>query len=198
MEGFGFLTLGTTLLQIPYGVFICVVILVCVWANIKMPPNSMCLMLLIFLTPNIAAAFGLCFVPQNARVGRLICYYLTGSYNASFVMLLSLTTANIAGHTKKVTASGILFIGYCTGNIAGPFFYKTSQKPIYQLGIWSMIVSHILEAICVILLWIHLRGENKKRDANQYLNGNMVNSQNCEMALEDSTDKENLDFRYVF
>ncbi|KAE8366034.1 MFS general substrate transporter [Aspergillus caelatus] len=198
IQGFGFSTLGTTLLQIPYGIFIAVVILVCVWINAKMPPNSRCLMLLIFLAPNIAAAFGLCFVPQSAKVGRLICYYLTGSYNASFVMLLSLTTTNIAGHTKKVTSSGILFIGYCAGNIAGPFFYKESQKPTYSLGIWSMVVSHILEVVCVVLLWIYLRSENKKRDASQRINKDASNSKHLPGALEDITDKENSNFRYVF
>lgn len=33
-------------------------------------------MLLIFLAPNIAAASGLRFVPESAKVGRLICYYV--------------------------------------------------------------------------------------------------------------------------
>jgi hypothetical protein len=33
-------------------------------------------MILIFLFPNIAAAFGLRFVPRSAKVGRLICYYV--------------------------------------------------------------------------------------------------------------------------
>ncbi|KAJ5766633.1 uncharacterized protein N7511_004249 [Penicillium nucicola] len=193
VKGFGFSTLGTTLLQIPYGIFISIIILLCVWLNSKMPPNSRCLMLLIFLTPNIAAAFGLRFVPESARVGRLICYYLTGSYNASFVMLLSLTTANIAGHTKKVTASGILFIGYCVGNIAGPFFYKSNQAPVYSLGIWSMVVSHLLEVICVALLWWYLRSENKRRDENQD-----ITNERYVGTLEDMTDKENPNFRYIF
>jgi hypothetical protein len=67
-------------------------------------------------------------------------------------MLLSLTTANIAGHTKKVTGSACLFVGYCVGNIAGPFFYKSSQAPDYSLGIWSMIVSHLLEVVVVAFL----------------------------------------------
>ncbi|KAE8344830.1 major facilitator superfamily domain-containing protein [Aspergillus arachidicola] len=156
-----------------------------------------CLMLLIFLTPNIGAAFGLRFVPESAKVGRLVCYYLTGSYNASFVMLLSLTTTNIAGHTKKVTSSGILFIGYCAGNIAGPFFYKESQKPTFLLGIWSMVVSHIFEVVCVVLLWIHLRGENKRRDASQRVNDDASNLKHLPGALEDMTDKENSNFRYV-
>jgi hypothetical protein len=108
-------------------------------------------------------------------------------------MLLSLTTANIAGHTKKVTASGILFIGYCVGNIAGPFFYKSNQAPVYSLGIWSMVVSHLLEVICVALLWWHLRSENQRRDDNQdSINGRCVGT------LEDMTDKENSNFRYIF
>lgn len=32
------------------------------------------------------------------------------------------------GHTKKVVTNAVLFLGYCTGNIAGPFFYKTDQS----------------------------------------------------------------------
>lgn len=113
-------------------------------------------------------------------------------------MLLSLTTTNIAGHTKKVTASGILFIGYCTGNIAGPFFYKSSQKPLYSLGIWSMIVSHLLEVVCVVLLWVYLRGENRRRNKNQGIDGSASQPENYVGTLEDMTDKENQNFRYVF
>lgn len=213
-------TVGTTLLQIPYGVFIALVILFCVWINDKMPPNSRCLMILVFLFPNIAAAFGLRFVPRGAKVGRLICYYvmfttnfqkwreqmlilsqLTGSYNASFVMLLSLTTANIAGHTKKVTSSACLFVGYCVGNIVGPFFYKSNQAPEYSLGIWSMIVSHLLEVVVVAFLWILLKRENQRRDNLQ--NGPSVQGEGSGFdvdlsAFSDMTDKENPNFRYVY
>ena len=98
--------------------------------------------------PNIAGAFGLRFVSGEHRVGRLICYYLTGPYNAAFALVLSMQIANtageslrylmedagiwllipfISGHTKKVVTNAVLFLGYCTGNIAGPFFYKTEQ-----------------------------------------------------------------------
>lgn len=108
-------------------------------------------------------------------------------------MLLSLTTANIAGHTKKVTASGILFIGYCVGNIAGPFFYKSNQAPVYSLGIWSMVVSHLLEVFCVALLLWYLRSENKRRDESQG-----ITNERCVGALEDMSDKKNLNFRYIF
>lgn len=53
--------------------------------------------ILLFLIPNIAGAFGLRFVPLDQKVGRLICYYLTGPYNAAFVLILSMQIANTAG-----------------------------------------------------------------------------------------------------
>ena len=127
---------------------------------------------------------------------------MTGSYNASFVMLLSLTTANIAGHTKKVTSSACLFVGYCVGNIAGPFFYKSDQAPDYSLGIWSMIVSHLLEVVVVAFLWILLKRENQRRDDLQSGTGGAAAEESgfdADLsAFSDITDKENPKFRYVY
>lgn len=105
IKGFGFSTLVTTLMQIPYGVFIALSILACVFLNNRVN-NKRCLFILIFLCPNIAGAFGLRFVAQEHRIGRYICYLLTGPYNAAFVLILSLSTANTAGHSKKIVTNG--------------------------------------------------------------------------------------------
>ena len=140
-------------------------------------------------------SFGLCFLPQSNRVGRLFCYYLTGSYNASFVIILSILTANIAGHTKKVVTNAMIFLGVCAGNIAGPFFYKDDQAPQYPLGIWSMIVSHFIEIALVLGLRTALAMENRRRDRVQ------AEGQGLDLndtAFSDLTDKENLNFRYVY
>ena len=155
--------------------------------------------------PNIAGAFGLRFVPTDQHVARLICYYLTGPYNAGFVLILSLSTANIAGHTKKVVTNAVLFLGYCTGNIAGPFFYKTEQAPSYPLGIWSMIVSHLIEICVILLLRFLLQRENARRDRLQGV-GKWAHEDNTGLperdldatAFGDLTDKENLNFRYIY
>ncbi|KAI4743969.1 MFS general substrate transporter [Aureobasidium sp. EXF-12298] len=56
---------------------------------------------------------------------------------------------------------------YCTGNIAGPFFYKPEQSPRYELGIWSMIVSHLTEVCIILLLRLLLSRENRRRDRIQ-------------------------------
>lgn len=203
-------------MQIPYGVLIALSILLCVFLNDRLPPNNRCIMILIFLLPNITGAFGLQFLPQTHQVPRLIMYYLTGPYNASFVLLLSVLSANTAGHTKKILTNATLFVGLCVGNISGPFFYKSSQAPKYQLGIWSMIVSHLAEAVLIIILRFLLKRENEKRDLQQGIDvtsgvregrGDEFADADGEerrrrdlddTAFADMTDRENQNFRYIF
>ena len=109
-------------MQVPYGFIIAVAILTCVFLNNYVSRNgkqTRCIFILLWLLPNITGAFMLAYLDSSHKAGRLIGYYLTGPYNAAFVMILSMSTANTAGHTKKVVTNAILFLGYCTGNIAG-------------------------------------------------------------------------------
>ncbi|KAK5124163.1 hypothetical protein LTR85_001866 [Meristemomyces frigidus] len=196
IKGFGFSTLVTTLMQIPYGCIIAISILTCVFLNDYMARNgrqTRCFFILLFLCPNIAGSFGLRFLAADNQAGRLVCYYLTGPYNAAFVMILSMSTANTAGHTKKVLTNAVLFLGYCTGNIAG-----TSQAPGYALGIWSMIVSHLIEVCIVLALRFVLSRENKRRDRIQsQMEGGLEGRDLDATAFSDMTDRENLNFRYI-
>jgi len=195
-------------MRVPYGVIIAISILACVFLNDHVARNgkqSRTWFIILFLLPNIAGAFGLAHLSEHNRAGRLVSYYLTGPYNAAFVMVLSLQIANTARHTKKVVTNSMLFLGYCTGNIAGPFFYTGSQSPRYQLGIWSMIVSHLLEVAVILLLRLLLSKENKRRDCMQGVNdGESVEARiNREReadrtAFSDMTDRENLNFRYIY
>lgn len=96
-------------MQIPYGAIIALSILICVFANEyveKTGRQARSWFILLFLAPNIAGAFGLAFLNADNQAGRLVSYYLTGPYNAAFVMVLSMSTANTAGHTKKVVTNG--------------------------------------------------------------------------------------------
>jgi hypothetical protein len=96
-------------MQIPYGAIIALSILICVFANEyveKTGRQARSWFILLFLAPNIAGAFGLAYLETDNQAGRLVSYYLTGPYNAAFVMVLSMSTANTAGHTKKVVTNG--------------------------------------------------------------------------------------------
>lgn len=190
-------------MQIPYGAIIAISILVCVYLNDYMARHgrqTRCWFILAFLCPNIAGAFGLRFLAQDNMAGRLVSYYLTGPYNAAFCMILSLTTANTAGHTKKVITNACLFLGYCTGNIIGPFFYISSQSPEYPLGIWSMIVSHLIEFCLILLLRFLLAWENRRRDRIvEQMEGGLEGRDLDATAFSDMTDRENeINFRYIY
>ncbi|KAJ5280685.1 hypothetical protein N7478_006057 [Penicillium angulare] len=203
IHGFGFSTLVTSLMQIPYGAFISFMILLAVFVNDRLPRNNRCIVAVVFVLPTLAGSFGLHYVPQSNQVGRLICYYLTGSYNASFVIILSILTGNIAGHTKKVITNAMIFLGVCAGNIAGPFFYKSEQAPGYSLGIWSMIVANFVEIALIVVLGFALAWENRRRDQAQGVvpGGDSDYTRQLELdrsAFSDLTDKENVNFRYLY
>jgi hypothetical protein len=101
--------------------------------------------------------------------------------------------------TLLLPFSACLFLGYCTGNIAGPFFYLSSQAPRYELGIWSMIVSHLIEVCLILTLRFVLSRENKRRDEIQSaMEGGLEGRDLDATAFGDLTDKENLNFRYIY
>jgi hypothetical protein len=68
----------------------------------------------------------------------------------SFTLATSLMASNYAGHTKKTTATAIIYVGWAAGLIAGPRkffqfllgmknsqiteFFLTSQAPNYQMA----------------------------------------------------------------
>lgn len=200
-----YLAVVTTLMAIPYGAIIIISILTCVFINDRLPPNNRYIMAVLFLLPSFAGALGLRFLSSDHRVGLLIMYYLTGTNQAAFVLILSILTGNTAGHTKKVITSATLFIGVCVGNIGGPFFYKSNQAPEYRLGIGSMIVGYAVEIGLVFTLGLLLKRENKRRDAIQGIDRSSTAVDEFEArnelnatAFSDMTDRENINFRYVY
>jgi hypothetical protein len=58
-------------MQIPYGAIIALSILTCVFINDRLPPNNRCLMVIVFMLPNITGAFGLQFLGSDHKIGRL-------------------------------------------------------------------------------------------------------------------------------
>ena len=69
-----------------------------------------------------------------------------------------------------------------------------------------MIVSHLLEACVICVLWFLLSKENKRRDRLQGHEGltadQLLEKRKLEgfdrTAFEDLTDRENLNFRYIY
>lgn len=126
--------------------------------------------------------------------------YLTGSYQASFVLSLSLITSNTGGQSKKMIVSGMIWFGACIGNIASPFFYKTNQAPSYRLGIGSLLTANCIEVLLFVVLRYAFIMENKyKQRLREDLNGSGSDTTALNStAFRDMTDKQNPNFVYVY
>ncbi|OAA62152.1 Major facilitator superfamily domain, general substrate transporter [Cordyceps fumosorosea ARSEF 2679] len=200
IRGLGFDTKQTALLGIPQGALVVVWIGLGALANRYMPPNSRTVVCVVFMLPTIAGALGFLLAPRDAYVGRLICFYLTGSYQAAFVISLSLITSNTGGQSKKMIVSGMIWFGACIGNIVSPFFYKDSQAPSYRLGIGSLLAANCIELLLFFVLRYAFKWENRKKEklrAAMRESGEGVAALN-ETAFMDLTDTQNPNFVYVY
>ncbi|KAK2627007.1 hypothetical protein QTJ16_004182 [Diplocarpon rosae] len=202
IRGLGFDTLHTALLGVPQGIIIVVWIALGAIANKCLPKNSRTLVCALFMLPTIAGALGFLLAPTEAYVARLICFYLTGSYQASFVLSLSLVTSNTGGQSKKMIVSGMIWFGGCVGNIVSPFFYRTEQAPNYPLGIGSLLLANFIELALFFVLRYCFIWENKKKEERRAdLRGRGIQDNDESLnatAFTDLTDKENPNFEYVY
>ncbi|KAH8660225.1 major facilitator superfamily transporter [Xylariales sp. PMI_506] len=199
IKGMGFSTLQTTLIQMPSGA---VQLIACPTACFvaSYVKNSRLAVMLACLAPFLAGVCGLWLINSSKPYGRLACLWISFTYTATWTLSMSVATANTAGHTKKITTNAMLLIGYCLGNFIGPFFFKTAQAPVYNLGVGMMFFCIALQVICLVSIWALLWVRNKKR--SQFIQGlnpdEDHSAQEYERGLLDETDLENPYFQYVY
>ncbi len=64
---------------------------------------------------------------------------------------------------------------------------------------WSMIICHLLEIACAAAFWFVLRRENMRRDREQGVVDGAVDIHELDAtAFSDMTDRENINFRYIY
>jgi hypothetical protein len=80
--------------------------------------NCRTIVMACWLIPTIIGVILMWKIDRKSHgVGVLFGYYLVGCYVASLVLALQMPTTNIGGYTKRITASGLVFLAYCVGNI---------------------------------------------------------------------------------
>ncbi|WVW78471.1 hypothetical protein I302_100425 [Kwoniella bestiolae CBS 10118] len=194
IKGFGFSTLNVTLLQIPYGTFIALMILMAIFVNHKTHHLNIRTLLMAGVTCLTVLGFALMAFAKGIAP-RLIGYYLTGSSNAVFVLALSLVSGNVGGTTKKVLASAAIFLGVAVGNIVGPYSFLASEAPVYRTGIIVCMASRAAEILVILGLRFCFIIPNRNRD-KKFNEGDESYNPDVQVFV-DLTDKQNLHFRYV-
>ncbi|KAJ7173761.1 MFS general substrate transporter [Mycena filopes] len=193
IQGFGFNTLNTTLMQLPYGAIIVAFIVGALVINSKMPKGYRTYLM---VATNIPTVIGFALVAwAKSKGARLFGFWITGASNATFVVGLSLVSGNVGGQTKKAIASAAVFLGVAAGNIVGPFLFKDSEAPKYLTGVVGCMVSRILEIFVILALRIVFSRANAKRD--RAVAEGRVQYDERVTGLQDISDWKNPAFRYV-
>jgi hypothetical protein len=146
-------------------------------------------------------------------VGVLFGYYMVGCYVASLVLALQMPATNLGGYTKRITASGMVFLAYCVGNISklfqsprryskhanivavGPHAFLGEEAPLYPTGCKLILACSVTQMALAIMLRLLLVRRNKKRDEAAAALGHDIDQEYTDGA--DLTDFENPHFRYV-
>ncbi|KAL6401426.1 hypothetical protein AUP68_15296 [Ilyonectria robusta] len=127
----------------------------------------------VMISTNIIVLIGAVLVgnlPESNQQGRLAAFYILYVNTVPFGLGMSMISSNIAGFTKKSTASVMMFLGYCLGQFTGPQFFIETEAPRYHTafrGFYSSVSAMII--LELVLLAQSGRREKKRKasgDAN--------------------------------
>lgn len=78
----------------------------------------------------------------------------------------------------------------------GPFFFKTSQAPVYPLGVGMMLFCIGIQVLCLVGIGVLLWSRNRSRRAfHNNVQENGGHAEGIERALMDETDLQNKYFQ---
>lgn len=84
VQGFGYSTLSTTLLQIPYGFIILASILSAMYLQRWLPGQQRCFVAGLYVLPALAGVVGIYLLPKHHHGANLACYYVSCSSRLAF------------------------------------------------------------------------------------------------------------------
>jgi ACS family allantoate permease-like MFS transporter len=145
--------------------------------------------------PALIGAVLLYTLPRSNQNGLLGSYYIVQTHGIVGTLTMSLVASNFAGYTKKATASAMMYVAFCVGQVAAPQLFLPSEAPVYQTAFRAAFICFALCIVLSIVLRYYLIWENKRRDQVAAEVGE-VNDSGDEFL--DLTDKQQRHiFRYV-
>jgi hypothetical protein len=149
----------------------------------------------LYLVPTIIGTALYWKIDRSQKNGLLVAYYIMGAFVASLVLALQMPATNVGGYTKRVTATAVVFLAYCAGNIIGPHAFLPREAPLYQTGIKVCLSCACGQVGLAALLRALLVYRNNKRDREQ---AGQFSMDERDDVIEDLTDFQNPRFRYSY
>jgi len=204
LNAFGFTQLQTYLLAIAQGAIIMVFLFSAAYLSSRY--NQKLLLAFIYTLPNIAGTIVFLCVQTSPRtkVGLLMAFYCMQGFGAVAVLNLAIMSNNIAGRSKQVIASSLVFISWAVGNAIGPQVFRDNDKPRYIKAFVAHIVVYGVQLATIVFLRVRLMRRNVLKRRAQSLPATRGNGEETgenlahKQAFDDLTDRENPDFRYLY
>ncbi|KAK8864563.1 hypothetical protein IAR55_001813 [Kwoniella newhampshirensis] len=121
-------------------------------------------------------------------------YLMTATYTVCVFSAWTLISSNCVGKTKRTVVSSLVFIAYCTGNIAGSQVMNQNTAPRYIPGTIGCAICLGAEVVLILLWRVYLVYANrKKRNAldAQGLTEEEIARRGEALGKEDTTDLKN-------
>ncbi|KAI0788139.1 major facilitator superfamily domain-containing protein [Fomes fomentarius] len=204
IKAFGYTVLQTYLLNIAQGAVI--MFFLFSGAYLSKHYNQKILLAIIYTLPNIIGTIVFLTVPtrQDTKVGLLISFYLTMAFGAVSVLNLAVMSNNVAGRTKQVVASSLVFIAWAVGNAVGPQVFRADDAPRYIKAFIAHMVMYALQVALLFFLRGYLMRQNVLKRRAAALRESTASGEDTDEhlghrhAFDDLTDQENPDFRYTY
>ncbi|KAI1385200.1 putative allantoate permease [Hypoxylon trugodes] len=170
ITSFGFTSLQSTLINIPYSIISIAAISGSGWLAGHFRSMNCILVGLVVIPPVVGSALigSRSSIPHGVS---LFGYFLLSTGPAGLPLLLSLVQSNYRGVTKKMTMTALLFIAYCTGNIVGPQLFISTEEPTYDTAFRAIMICYALVICLVAILRIYLQLTNKRRQREEGIQG---------------------------
>ncbi|KAF3771126.1 MFS general substrate transporter [Cryphonectria parasitica EP155] len=170
IESFGFTSLQSTLVNIPYSLLSGGCIFFTGWLAGRFR-QAHCLLVAAVVLPCVVGA-ALIYARARVALGvQLFGYFLLCTGSSAMPLALSLVQANYRGVTKKLTVTSLLFLAYCTGNIAGPQFFRSAEAPLYQTAFRTIMICYSLAVALALGLRVYLARVNARRTRDEGFEG---------------------------
>ncbi|ETN37999.1 uncharacterized protein HMPREF1541_07622 [Cyphellophora europaea CBS 101466] len=201
---FGYTPREALILNIPAGVVGAVAILTMGWLSDRWGDRT--LPMIFAIVPTIVAFAMMIGLDPNgipkSKGALLFALYMSNTFTASFMLLLTYNASNLAGHTKKVTVNALTLTLYCAGNVAGTEAFIATEAPAYTSGKAAIMATLILQVfVALVMRWRNTRlnkanAEERDRMRNELGEDGMATERE-RLAWEDKTDRENPFFVYT-
>jgi len=215
---FGYTSRQSLILGVPTGVVGIFFVLLSGWLSDRWRDRST--VMLICIIPTIIGAAMMIGLdpgghPKN-KPALLAASFLSGSFGASFMLLLAWSSSNVAGHSKKITVNAIILIAFCLGNIIGGMSsllalgcialtqlalaqtFRQTQAPGYISGKISIVAC--LSALCFVVVGLEFWNDYLNKQNVKKMAGMSKEEQQLlrdKMAFADQTDRSNIFFVYT-